>query len=142
MACAFMRLAHRPWVAAGLGFFHLLCVVLIRQAIAQGQDFVTVSNFGGIQYSASIRQTQVPNIKMSKEAFVHDGPWDSNTRSHPAANCLEDHTTNVFDKRRFDLPYSDWFTSDFIFNKSDGTTVEGGEAGWAAAAKLYEPLAS
>jgi len=78
----------------------------------------------------------------TKEVFVHEGPWDSITRSHPASKFLEDYTSTVFDKRRFDLPYSDWFASDFIFNKADGTTVEGDEAAWAAAAKLYEPLAS
>ena len=83
---------------------------------------------------------------MEKEANetvqVHSGPWDAETREHPAMKWLEDYTVNCIDSRAFDKPYSVWHSDDFSLLKTDGTEIKGGKEAWASVGELFAPFTS
>lgn len=73
---------------------------------------------------------------------VHRGPWDAETRKHPAMKWLEDYTVNCIDSRAFDQPHSVWHSDDFSLLKTDGTEIKGAKEAWANTAEIFAPFTS
>lgn len=80
----------------------------------------------------------------TQPAFIAEGDsvakWAPEILAHPAINWMHYFTVQVFDCRNWDIPGSTYFTSDFVFQKSDGTQVKGAEEGWAADKEMYAPF--
>ena len=76
-------------------------------------------------------------------AFVHDGPWDNETRDHPAMKWMEEYTTQVVDGREFmkdDTKAIKYLTDDCVLQKSDGDIIKGAEKVFAALQQIYGPF--
>lgn len=77
-------------------------------------------------------------------AFIHTGPWDAQTRAHPAMAWMESYARSV-DARSWatGTPASEWHASDFSLQKSDGSVIHGAEAAWhEGITVIYGPFAA
>ncbi|KAF2132492.1 hypothetical protein P153DRAFT_393472 [Dothidotthia symphoricarpi CBS 119687] len=77
----------------------------------------------------------------TKQAFVHYGGWDDETRTHECVKWMEEYT-NAIDAKAWDKePYSNWLAADHKLIKSTGEAVSGGDASWSSLSKeIYAPL--
>lgn len=83
-------------------------------------------------------------IEMSyptQPVFVHKGSWDDETRLHPVMQWMEDYT-HEFDRTRAFATGSpsDWLTSDFSVQLSDGTRITGMKDAIHALTEKYAPF--
>jgi len=80
----------------------------------------------------------------TKEAFIHSGPWDDETRKHPAMKWMEHYTKNIVDERKFMSESADSLghTSDWTYQKSTGETFEGNEKAVDALKETYAPFSA
>lgn len=79
----------------------------------------------------------------TQQAFIHVGPWDDETRSHPAMKWMEHYTTDIIDARKFDLATREsGLTDDWTLQKSTGEVIEGAEKAQAALKELYAPFSA
>lgn len=81
-----------------------------------------------------------PSTTMSslptKEAFIHTGSWDDETRQHPAMKWMEQYTRDVIDGRAWDISAEDpGHAKNFTLLKSNGETVEGADKAWDVSAQ-------
>jgi len=76
----------------------------------------------------------------TQPAFIHTGPWDDETRKHPAMEWMEDYTKNFNARGDWDQPSSDWLSADFTFVKPDGTVSTGQEEAFQQVKDLYAPF--
>ncbi|ORX96756.1 hypothetical protein BCR34DRAFT_578443 [Clohesyomyces aquaticus] len=80
----------------------------------------------------------------TQPVFVAEGDsvakWAPEIRAHPAIDWMHHFTKEVFDARNWDVPGSTYCTPDFVFQKSDGTEINGAEEGWAADKAMYAPF--
>jgi hypothetical protein len=74
-------------------------------------------------------------------AFVHYGDWSDATRANPCLKWMEDYTTQMFDKRKFDTPYNEWHSDDYVLVKPDGTEItSGGADAWKEVQAIFAPF--
>lgn len=78
----------------------------------------------------------------TQPVFIHQGTWDNETRAHPAMAFMEKYTVHIIDTRSWDTPVTEWHASDFVFQKSTGQVVEGGDAAWKAVQEVYGPFSA
>jgi hypothetical protein len=54
---------------------------------------------------------------------------------------MEDYTTQMFDKRKWDTPYNEWHSDDFVFVKPDGSAItSGGADAWKEILTMVAPF--
>jgi len=77
----------------------------------------------------------------TKPVFVHKGSWDDETRQHPLMKWMEDYT-HEFDRTRAFATGSpsDWLTSDFSVQLSDGSRITGMQDAIKALTEKYAPF--